>query len=161
MIDINLTGVWKTIRATAPALIAQATGGSIVITSSTAGLVGFANIGHYASAKHGLVGLMRTAAIELAPHGVRVNSVHPTNVDTPMIANEAVYGLFLGGVEGATRADAEVGMQGMHALPIPWIDTIDVSNAVLWLVSDEARYVTGTTQVIDAGGAAPYKIPHG
>jgi SDR family mycofactocin-dependent oxidoreductase len=160
VVDINLTGVWKTIKATAPVLIAQGTGGSVVLTSSVAGLIAFPNLGHYVAAKHGVVGLMRTAAVELAPYNIRVNSVHPTTVDTPMVANEPVYGLFLG-VESATRSEAEAGMKAMHALPVPWVEAIDISNAVLWLASDEARYVTGTTQVVDAGVMSPFKIPHG
>lgn len=161
MIDINLTGVWKTVKATVPALISQGTGGSIILTSSVTGLMAFPQLAHYTAAKHGVTGLMRTLAVELAPYGVRVNSVHPRIVDTPMVSNEPVYSLFLGGLEGATRADAEVGMKAMHALPIPWVDPVDVSNAVLWLASDEARYVTGTTQVIDVGVMAPFKIPYG
>lgn len=159
-VDVNLTGVWRTAKATIPTMISQGTGGSIVLTSSIAGLIAFPNLAHYTAAKHGVTGLMRTLAVELAPYGIRCNSVHPTTVDTPMIQNEAMYTLFLGGVQGATRADAEVGFKAINALPIPWVEAVDVSNAVLWLVSDEARYVTGTTQVIDAGALAPFKIPH-
>ncbi len=160
VIDVNLTGVWRTAKATIPTLIAQGTGGSIVLTSSIAGLIAFPNLAHYTAAKHGVTGLMRTLAVELAPHRIRVNSVHPTTVDTPMIDNAPVYGLFMG-TAGSTRAEAEVGMKALNALPIPWVEAIDISNAVLWLASDEARYVTGTTQVIDAGALAPFKIPHG
>lgn len=160
MIDINLTGVWKTLRATVPTMVKQGSGGSIILTSSIAGLVAFANLAHYTAAKHGVTGLMRTFAVELAPHRIRVNSVHPTVVDTDMVQNQAMYQLFLG-TEGATRVDAEVGMSAINAIPIPWVDPIDISNAVLWLASEEARYVTGTTQVIDAGALAPFKIPHG
>ncbi len=161
MIDVNLTGVWRTVKATVPTMISQGTGGSIILTSSIAGLIAFPNLAHYTAAKHGVTGLMRTLAVELAPYGIRCNSVHPTTVDTPMIQNEALYSLFLGGVQGATRADAEVGFKALNALPIPWVEAVDISNAVLWLASDEARYVTGTTQVIDAGAMAPFKIPHG
>ena len=102
---------------------------------------------------------MRTLAVELAPHRIRVNSVHPTTVDTDMVQNGAIYQLFLGAKE-ASRADAEAGMKALNALPIPWVDPVDVSNAVLFLASDESRYITGTTQVIDAGALAPFKIPH-
>ncbi|GEL18734.1 mycofactocin-coupled SDR family oxidoreductase [Pseudonocardia asaccharolytica] len=160
MIDVNLTGVWKTVKATVPRLLEQDTGGSIILTSSIAGLVAFANLAHYTSAKHGVTGLMRTLAVELAPHRIRVNSVHPTTVDTDMVNNPAAYSLFLGGMEGATRADAEAGMKALNAMPIPWVDPIDISNAVLWLASEESRYVTGTTQVIDAGATAPFRLPH-
>jgi SDR family mycofactocin-dependent oxidoreductase len=159
MIDVNLTGVWKTTRATIPAMIEQGSGGSIVLTCSIAGLVAFGNLAHYTSAKHGVTGLMRTLAVELAPHRIRCNSVHPTTVDTDMIQNEAIRRLFLG-VEGATRADAERGMMALNAIPIPWVEAVDISNAVLWLASDEARFVTGTTQVVDAGALAPFKFPH-
>jgi NAD(P)-dependent dehydrogenase (short-subunit alcohol dehydrogenase family) len=101
---------------------------------------------------------MRTLAVELAPHNIRCNSVHPTTVDTPMIANPAIYQAFTG-VEGADRAFAEQNMVALNALKIPWVEAIDISNAVLWLASDESRYVTGTTQVIDAGALMPFKIP--
>jgi SDR family mycofactocin-dependent oxidoreductase len=160
MIDINLTGAWKTARAVIPSMIERGQGGAIVLTSSNAGLIAFPNLAHYTSAKHGVTGLMKTLAVELAPHMIRVNSVHPTTVDTPMVDNPQSYELLLGGVEGATRADAEDAMKALNALPIPWVEAIDVSNAVLYLVSDEARYVTGMPLQVDAGGAAPYRLPH-
>jgi (+)-trans-carveol dehydrogenase len=102
MIDIQLTGMWHACKAAIPHLVAGGRGGSIVITSSDAGLKGFQNLAHYVSAKHGLVGLMRTLALELAPHFIRVNTLHPTTVDTDMIQNEATYRLFLPGVEHPT-----------------------------------------------------------
>ena len=160
MIDVNLTGVWKTVKATVPAMIEQGSGGSVVLTSSIAGLVAFPNLAHYTSAKHGVTGLMRTLAVELAPHHIRVNSIHPTTVDTDMVQNSAMYALFMGN-PNAAREDAAVGMTALNALKVPWVETVDISNALLWLASDEARYVTGTTQVIDAGALAPFKIPHG
>jgi len=160
MIDINLTGAWKTARAAIPSMIERGEGGAIVLTSSNAGLIAFPNLAHYTAAKHGVTGLMKTLAVELAPHMIRVNSVHPTTVDTPMVDNPQSYELLLGGVEGATRADAEQAMMALNALPIPWVEAIDVSNAVLYLVSDEARYVTGMPLQVDAGGAAPYRLPH-
>jgi SDR family mycofactocin-dependent oxidoreductase len=160
MIDINLTGAWKTVRAAAPAVVDGGRGGGIVLTSSIAGLIGFPNLAHYCAAKHGLVGLVKVLALELAPHGIRVNSVHPTNVDTEMIQNPAMYRLFSGGAPGADRATAAAAMKGMHALPIPWVDPVDISNAVAWLVSDEARYVTGVALPVDGGATAPFTIPH-
>jgi SDR family mycofactocin-dependent oxidoreductase len=160
MIDVNLTGAWKTARAVMPSMIERGQGGAIVLTSSNAGLIAFPNLVHYTAAKHGVTGLMKTLAVELAPHMIRVNSVHPTTVDTPMVDNPQSYELLLGGMEGATRADAEDAMKALNALPIPWVETIDVANAVLYLVSDEARYVTGVPLQVDAGGAAPYRIPH-
>jgi (+)-trans-carveol dehydrogenase len=150
MIDVNLTGVWHAIKAAIPHLKANG-GGSIIITSSDAGLFGFPNVGHYVSAKHGVVGLMRTAALELAGDNIRVNSIHPTNVDTDMIQNESAYRLFLPDVENPTREQFAEAAKPMNALPIPWVEAIDISNALLWLASDEARYVTGVTLPVDAG----------
>jgi SDR family mycofactocin-dependent oxidoreductase len=157
VIDINLTGVWKTVKAAARPMVERGAGGSIILTSSTAGLVAFPNLGHYTAAKHGVVGLMRVLAVELAPLSIRVNSVHPTTVDTPMVQNPAMYELF--GMPGATREQAAEGFRAINALPIPWVEAVDISNAVLFLASDEARYVTGTTLQVDAGGTAPYRIP--
>jgi SDR family mycofactocin-dependent oxidoreductase len=159
ILDVNLTGVWKTVKAAIPPMIKQGTGGSIILTSSIAGLAGTANIGAYTSAKHGVTGLMRTLAVELAPHGIRCNSVHPGLINTDMVHNPAFYEF--AGVPGATRAEAHVAFRSMNALPISQLEPIDVSNVVLWLASDETRYLTGTTQVIDAGAVAPFKIPHG
>jgi SDR family mycofactocin-dependent oxidoreductase len=160
VIDINLTGIWKTVKATAPSMVGRGQGGSIILTSSVAGLSAFPGLAHYTAAKHGVTGLMRTLAVELAPHRIRVNSVHPTTVDTPMVANEASWSLFMGGVQGATREQAAVGMKALNALPVPWVEPVDISNAVLYLACDESRYVTGTTMVIDAGALQPFKLPH-
>lgn len=158
MIDINLTGVWKTTKATIPRLIEQGEGGSIILTSSIAGLVAYGNLSHYTAAKHGVTGLMRALAIELAAHNIRVNSVHPTTVDTDMVNNAALYSVFAG--DGATRDDVIPVLKAMNGLPIPWIEPVDVSNAMVYLASDEARYVTGTTVVIDANSLAPFKFPN-
>jgi (+)-trans-carveol dehydrogenase/(-)-trans-carveol dehydrogenase len=151
MLDVNLTGVWHTTKAAIPHLIAGGHGGSMVLTSSAAGLQAYANVAHYVSAKHGVVGLMRTLALELAPHFIRVNSIHPTQVDTPMIQNEATYRLFRPDLDHPTEADFEPASQAMNALPIPWVDPVDISNAVLFLASDEAQYVTGLEFTVDAG----------
>lgn len=151
MIDINLTGVWHTAKAAIPHLKAGGNGGSIVITSSLAGLKGMGNIAHYVSAKHGLVGLMRTLAIELAPHSIRVNSIHPTQVDTPMIMNEATKKLFRPDLENPTDEDFAATSQAMNSLPIPWVEPVDISNAVLFLSSEEGRYITGVPLPVDAG----------
>jgi (+)-trans-carveol dehydrogenase len=151
VIDVNLTGVWHTCKAAIPHLQA-AGGGSIVITSSLGGLKGFQNVAHYVAAKHGLVGLMRTLANELAPDMVRVNTVHPTNVNTDLLHNQAAYRVFLPDHQGdITREEVAPAFQTLHALPIPWVESVDVSNAVLFLASDEARYVTGVTLPVDAG----------
>jgi (+)-trans-carveol dehydrogenase/(-)-trans-carveol dehydrogenase len=151
MIDINLTGVWHTAKAAIPHLIEGGNGGSIILTSSAAGLQAYQNIAHYVSAKHGVVGLMRTLALELAPHSIRVNSIHPTQVDTPMIQNEATYRLFRPDLEHPTRDDFAPASQAVNALPIPWVEPVDISNAVLFLASDEGRYITGVTLPVDAG----------
>ncbi|MEX5720598.1 mycofactocin-coupled SDR family oxidoreductase [Geodermatophilus maliterrae] len=151
MIDINLTGVWNTCKAALPHLVEGGRGGAIVITSSTAGLKGTPNTIHYTAAKHGVVGVMRTLANEFAAHSIRVNSVHPTGVDTAMIQNRKTWGLFLPDDPEPTREKAEPVFAGTNALPVPWVDPVDISNAILFLVSDEARYVTGVTLPVDAG----------
>lgn len=150
MIGINLTGVWHTAKAAVPHLKA-AGGGAIIMTSSAAGLKGFPNFAHYVAAKHGVVGLMRTFALELAPHRIRVNTVHPASVDTDMIQNAATYALFRPDLDKPTSADAMPIFENKNALPVPWVDPLDVSNAVLFLASDEARYITGVTLPVDAG----------
>jgi (+)-trans-carveol dehydrogenase len=152
MIDTNLKGVWHTAKATIPHLRA-AGGGAIILTSSAAGLKGYENFAHYVAAKHGVVGLMRTLALELAPDMIRVNSIHPTSVDTDMIQNQMLYALFAPDLEESERTRENLGerFKTMNALPIPWVDPIDISNAVLFLASDEARYITGVTLPVDAG----------
>jgi len=151
MIDTNLSGQWRTAKVAIPHIRRGGRGGAIIITSSAAGLMGFPHIAHYDAAKHGLVGLMRTLALELAPDGIRVNSLHPTNVDTKMIQNEATYRLFVPGEEHPTRDDFARAATQMNALPVPWVESIDVSNALVFLASDEARYLTGVALPVDAG----------
>jgi SDR family mycofactocin-dependent oxidoreductase len=148
MININLSGVWRTAKVAIPHLKA-AGGGSIVITSSVAGLKGFGNLAHYVSAKHGVVGLMRSLATELAPFSIRVNSIHPTQVDTPMIMNDTIFELFSPG--NPSKDIFEEVSRTMNSLPIPWVDPVDISNALLFLASDEARYITGVPLPVDAG----------
>jgi SDR family mycofactocin-dependent oxidoreductase len=151
VIDVNLTGVWHTVKAATPHLRA-AGGGSVVIISSVAGLKGQANTGHYTAAKHGVVGLMRTLANELAPDMVRVNTVNPGSVDTAMIHNQGTYSLFMPDHAGdITREEVAPIFQSVNALPVPWVESVDISNAVVFLASDEARYVTGVTLPVDAG----------
>jgi SDR family mycofactocin-dependent oxidoreductase len=151
MIGINLTGVWNTLRAAIPHIRAGGRGGSIVITSSIGGLKGLAHVAHYAAAKHGVVGLMRSFSAELAPYGVRVNTVNPTNVDTEMVQNAGTYGMFLPGDPDPTREKATPSFAAMHPMGIPWVEVSDVANAVAFLASDEARYITGIALPIDAG----------
>ena len=150
MIDINLTGVWNTVRVALPHLMA-AGGGSMVLTSSVLGLRGQANSVHYNTAKHGIVGIMRTIATEFAQHRIRVNSVHPTLVNTLMIQNEQVWGLFDPDNPHPTQEAAAPIFETVNALPVPWAEPVDISNAVLFLASDEARYITGVTLPVDAG----------
>lgn len=151
MIDVNLTGVWNTCKAALPHLIAGGRGGSIVLTSSTAGLKGTPNTVHYTATKHGVVGIMRTLANEFGQHSIRVNTVHPTGVDTVMIQNPKTWGLFLPDDPNPTREKAEAIFATTNTLPIPWVEPIDISNAIAFLVSDDARYITGATLPVDAG----------
>jgi NAD(P)-dependent dehydrogenase (short-subunit alcohol dehydrogenase family) len=150
VIDVNLTGVYHTVEVAIPAMIGQGDGGSIVLISSAAGLAGIGSgdagsIG-YAAAKHGLVGLMRVYANLLAPYGIRVNSVHPTGVDTPMINNEFTR-QWLAQLVSQSGSPPDMG----NALPVQVLQPDDIANAVAWLVSDQARYVTGITLPVDAG----------
>jgi SDR family mycofactocin-dependent oxidoreductase len=148
VIDVNLTGVHHTVEVAIPTIIEQGDGGAIVLTSSVAGLIGVGSddagaIG-YVAAKHGIVGLVRLYANLLAQHSIRVNSVHPAGVDTPMINNEATR-QWLGSI--ADKTPQEMG----NALPVQVLQPEDIANAVAWLVSDEARYITGVTLPVDAG----------
>ncbi|MGV9862978.1 mycofactocin-coupled SDR family oxidoreductase [Rhodococcus koreensis] len=148
--DINVTGVWNTCREAIPHLIDNG-GGSIIITSSTAGTKGNANTLSYNVSKHGVVGMMRTLAHEFGRHSIRVNTVHPTSADTPMVMNEAIFGLFDPNNPTPDRESADRSFRTTHVMPVAWIEPRDVSEAVLWLGSDESRYVTGAVLPIDAG----------
>lgn len=148
MIDINLTGAWLTTKAVSPHL---RDGASLILVSSTAGLFGMANIVHYTAAKHGVVGVMRVLAHELAERSIRVNTIHPTSVHTDMIHNEGTYRLFRPDLEHPGREDFVGPATEVNLLPVAAVDPIDVSNAVLFLGSDEARYITGATLPVDAG----------
>lgn len=148
VIDINLTGVYNTVRVAAPRMIEQGDGGAIVLTSSTQGLSGRGGDGGgamsgYAAAKHGVVGLMRTFAHWLAPHSIRVNTVHPTGVNTPMVVNPQL--------EQWMAENPEKGDALTNLLPVEMVEAVDISNAILYLVSDAGRYVSGVTLPVDAG----------
>lgn len=151
VIDVNLTGVYHTIDVAMRPLIRQHDGGSIVLTSSVAGLVGMgapiAGAVGYTAAKHGIVGLMRAYANFLAPYSIRVNSVHPAGVNTPMIDNEFTRSWLDGVAQQRQGGGPDMG----NALPVETLEPDDIANAVLWLVSDSARYVTGVTLPVDAG----------
>ena len=142
MVDINLKGAWLVARRVIPVMIRQKSG-VIINNSSVAGLRGMGRLSHYAASKWGLTGLTKSWAIELAPHGVRVNSIHPTGVNTPM--NDGLAWL-----EGKTPQQIAEASAG-NLLPVPWIEPEDVAEAVLYLASDRARFVTGTQLVLDAG----------
>lgn len=144
-ISTNLTGVWNTVQLTAPHVIA-AGGGSMILTSSAAGLKGLPFLTAYVAAKHGVVGLMRAFATELAEHNIRVNTLHPTGVETPMAdpSTMQVFGPLL-------EAHPRVGPMMTNLLPIESTQPVDQSNAVLFLASDESRYVTSLTFTVDAG----------
>jgi (+)-trans-carveol dehydrogenase len=154
VIDINLTGAWNTCRAAIAHMVVAATGGSMILVSSVAGLKGMPNTIHYTASKHGVVGVMRTLANELAPQMIRVNTVHPTSVSTQMIHNQASYDLFRPDLEKPTLEDARDGFASVNAMPRPWVECEDISNAVLFLASDESRYITGVTLPIDLGQMA-------
>jgi SDR family mycofactocin-dependent oxidoreductase len=161
VLDVNLTGAWHTAKAGIPHLRA-AGGGSIIVTSSTAGLMGMPGIGHYSASKHGVIGLVRSLALELAPEMIRVNSVNPTSVNTTMMVNELTFARFAPDLskEERTLDEMKKRFASANAMPIPWVEPVDVSNAVLWLASDEARYVTGVALPIDAGSSAGIIPPH-
>lgn len=151
MIDVNLSGVWKSVKAGVPHMLEGGRGGSIILTASVAGTKAYPHTGHYVAAKHGVVGLMRSFAVELGHHSIRVNSVHPTHVNSPMLMNEKTYRMFRPDLENPGQADLEPICRTFHMLPIPWVEVEDISNAVLFLASDEARYITGVTLPVDAG----------
>jgi NAD(P)-dependent dehydrogenase (short-subunit alcohol dehydrogenase family) len=147
VVDINLKGVWNTGRVAIPSMIERGEGGAIVLTSSTGGLVGpginYPGTLAYIAAKHGVIGLMRSWANFLAPYSIRVNSVAPTTVRTPMAGG--------GNIAGIIEHSPELAGALLNAMPVEAVDPVDISNAIAWLVSDEARYVTGTVVPVDAG----------
>ena len=150
-IGINLTGTFNTVRAGINRMIEQDQGGAIAITSSTAGLRGFYGSPAYNAAKHGLVGLMKSLALELAPKNIRVNTIHPTSVETPMIINDVFPRLVRMDLENPTTDDAADFLRPQQALETPWVQAGDISEAILWLCSDEARFITGVSLPVDAG----------
>ena len=147
-LDVNLTGVWHTVKAAATTMIEHKRGGSIILTSSNLGLSGRGGNGSegyagYVASKHGVVGIMRMSAHWLSKYSIRVNSVHPTAVDTPMITNVPTARWF--------EQNPEAGTLLSNLMPVDMVAPSDVTNAILWLASDEARYVTGSTIPVDAG----------
>lgn len=153
-LDVNLVGVWNTVHAAAPLMIEQGRGGAVVLTSSAFGLTGRGGDGSggsdgYVASKHGVVGLMRTFATWLAPHGIRVNCVNPSGVATRMVLNPAVEALFGGGDDPAP--DPKPASDVANLFDVGLVEVDDVTAAVAFLASDEARYITGVALPVDAG----------
>jgi SDR family mycofactocin-dependent oxidoreductase len=147
VVNVNLKGVFNTGRVAIPSMIEHGSGGSIILTSSTGGVIGspsnVAGMLGYTAAKHGVIGLMRSWANYLGPHNIRVNSVAPTTVSTPMGNN--------GDVASILKYAPELANSLTNAMPVEAVEPRDVANAVAWLASDDARYVTGTILPVDAG----------
>jgi SDR family mycofactocin-dependent oxidoreductase len=151
LIDVTLTGTFITIKAAVPVMIAAGNGGSVILTSSGAAITAGKGMGDYKAAKNGVLALKDTLAYELAEHFIRVNAICPTAVDTPMIQNEHLHRAFRPDLDKPGRDDVRDRFAEMNLLPIPWVDPVDISNAIVWLCSDAARYVTGITLPVDAG----------
>lgn len=151
--DINLTGVWHTYAAAAEHLMAAGSGGSVIIISSLAGFKGLANVAAYTTTKHGIVGLMKVLANELGPYGIRVNTIHPNSIDTEMVKNQAAYKLFRPDLDAPEAQDAEPAFASLNPMGKAWIEPEHVSNAVAWLASDEAYYVSGAQLPVDGGAS--------
>lgn len=150
MIATDLTGVFKSMRAVIPTMVEHGSG-RIIVTSSIVGRTAVPGLAHYCAAKWGCIGLMKTAALELAPHGITVNAVCPTNVDTAMIQNEHMYGAFAPHLDKPKKEDVLDAFVSVNAIPIPWLEMQDVSNVMLFLASEDARYITGESIHVAAG----------
>ena len=149
----NLTGVFNTVRAAVPHLIEGGRGGSISLVSSSIALRAQPGLGPYGSAKTGVIGLMRALALELGEHSIRVNSIHPTTVNTPMLINDINFRLFRPDLENPQLEDVVPVYRTLNVLPVPWVEAEDIANAVIFLASDEGRYITGVALPVDAGYA--------
>lgn len=150
MIDVNLNGVFHTCKAAVPHL-KNTGGGSVILTSSCAGLMGFEGFAHYTAAKHGVIGYMRSLAKEVAQYFIRVNTICPTSVFTDMINNDAMFAIMRPDLQNPKLDDAVVAWTSINLLPVPYVESADVSNAVLFLASDEARFITSVALPVDAG----------
>ncbi|HVY95643.1 MAG TPA: mycofactocin-coupled SDR family oxidoreductase [Solirubrobacterales bacterium] len=153
MVDTDLTGVFKSMRAVVPHMIDRGYG-RIVATSSMGGRMGNPNLAHYVAAKWGVIGLVKTLALEVADKGITVNAVCPATVDTEMVHNDALYGLFAPDIENPTKEQVEPRYTAMNPIPVPWTPAEEISAAVMYLVSPEARLVTGTTLDVCMGASA-------
>jgi (+)-trans-carveol dehydrogenase len=154
VLNVNLKGVWNTTSAIIPHMIEAGRGGSIIITSSGAGVKGAANLADYCSSKFGVIGYMKSVALEVAKYFIRVNCLAPGNTNTDMIQNPGLWKLFRPDLENPTSEDAgAVFRDVLNLMPVKWLEPIDQSNGVLYLASDEGRYVTGQVLGIDLGSS--------
>jgi SDR family mycofactocin-dependent oxidoreductase len=153
MIAVDLTGVFKSMRAVVPHMLERGYG-RIVATSSMGGRMGNPNLAHYVAAKWGVIGLVKTLALEVADRGITVNAVCPASVDTPMVHNDALYGLFAPDLDHPTKEQVEPRYTAMNPIPVPWVDPHDISRAVLYLVDEDARYISGSTLDVACGATA-------
>jgi SDR family mycofactocin-dependent oxidoreductase len=153
MLAVNLTGVFNTFRAAVPHLVAQGRG-RLIATSSGAGRTGTPNLSHYAATKWGVIGFVKSVALEVAQHGVTANVVCPSTVDTPMVHNDALYGLFAPDIADRTKESVRPRYEAMNPMRIPWLDPVEISHAVLFLASDRAGFISGETIEVSAGGSA-------
>jgi SDR family mycofactocin-dependent oxidoreductase len=149
MIDVNLTGVWQSAKAVTPHMLARGSGAMVFIGSVLSHRPN-KQFAHYTAAKHGVLGLMRSFALELAAHMIRVNAVDPTTVATDMTMNEPYMARAVGHANATIEEVKERNLL-WNTMPVPWIEPIDVANAVLFLASDEARYITGVSLLVDLG----------
>lgn len=152
VIDVNLTGVWRTVKSAIPSMLSAGKGGSVILIASAAAQRGPMGIADYISAKSGLLGMMRTMARELARHDIRVNSILPGNVNTDLIHNDAMYRQFRPELENPVLADVEPLFRRTQLMKRPWAEVDDISNAVAFLASDEARNITSVELPVDLGG---------
>jgi SDR family mycofactocin-dependent oxidoreductase len=153
VVDVCMKGPWNTIRATLPSMLERGEGGSIILTSSSAAMVNAPGSAHYGAAKSGVVSLCRVLANELHLQGstIRANCIQPTAVWTGMTDNPFMFGVFRPDLENPTIEDVKPAFAGLNLLPVPWLEAREISNAVLFLASDEAQYITGVALPVDAG----------
>jgi (+)-trans-carveol dehydrogenase len=154
MIDINLTSQWRTAKVAIPRMLELGHGGSIIFIASTNGVRAVPGNGHYTAAKHGVLGLMKTFDQELGARGIRVNAVLPTGVNTGMLINDQMFKLFRPDLENPGYDDAVEGLRGLNLIPVPTVEPEDVSDAVVWLASEQSRMLTGAAIPVDAGNLA-------
>jgi len=153
--DVNVIGVWNTVRAAVPHMIERREGGSIVLTGSAASVGGIPNLGGYVGSKHAVLGLVRTMAKELGRHKIRVNAIMPGNCNTPMFDNEGIRALYVPDAENRTTETFHARAAAMSPMRQPYVEPADISEAILWLVSDTGRFVSGVALPVDEGTVTP------